>query len=103
MSMQSGARPSPEALRAEAKRAIFVRCDMGEESEIEALARRAVDKFYALHIAFNNAGVPDWQARRTARGFGSIYLPPACWRVCSSGHSGAVGSASSTSNVIDVL
>lgn len=45
------------AVRAEGKRAIFVRCDMREESEIEALVQRAVDEFGALHAAFNNAGV----------------------------------------------
>jgi NAD(P)-dependent dehydrogenase (short-subunit alcohol dehydrogenase family) len=35
----------------------FVHCDMQRESDIEAVVRRAVEEFGALHIAYNNAGI----------------------------------------------
>lgn len=51
-----------EKLRAGGARAVFVRCDMREERDIEAAVRRAAHEFGALHIAFNNAGVEGEQA-----------------------------------------
>lgn len=45
------------AIVAEGGRALFVRCDMRQERDIQAAVERAVSEFGALHIAFNNAGV----------------------------------------------
>lgn len=53
------------ALRSQGARAVFVRCDVRDEGQIEAMARRAVDEFGALHAAFNNAGVEGAQAETT--------------------------------------
>lgn len=44
-------------IRARGGRAVFVRCDMRAEAEIEAAAACAEAEFGGLHFAFNNAGV----------------------------------------------
>lgn len=43
-------------------RAVFTRCDMREERDIQAAVSRTVRDFGALHVAFNNAGVEGAQA-----------------------------------------
>jgi len=42
---------------ARALQAVSVRCDVANPSDVEALARRALDAFGAVHVVCNNAGV----------------------------------------------
>lgn len=37
--------------------AIFVKCDVSKQAEVEALIKKAVETYGALHCAFNNAGI----------------------------------------------
>ena len=37
--------------------AIFVRADVSKSSDVEAMVQRAEDRFGALHVLFNNAGI----------------------------------------------
>lgn len=53
-------------IRAQGGRAVFVRCDMRMEADIETAVRRAIDEFGALDCAFNNAGV-EGESADTAR------------------------------------
>jgi NAD(P)-dependent dehydrogenase (short-subunit alcohol dehydrogenase family) len=41
----------------------FVRCDVADSAQVEALVRAAVDGFGRLDCAFNNAGVPGAEAK----------------------------------------
>ena len=51
-----------EEICAQEGKAIFVSCDMRSEADIKATVAQAVEKFGALHMAFNNAGVEGAQA-----------------------------------------
>jgi NAD(P)-dependent dehydrogenase (short-subunit alcohol dehydrogenase family) len=44
-------------LNAEGGEAVFVACDVTEESDVEQLVTTAVDRYGSLDIAFNNAGI----------------------------------------------
>ena len=44
-------------LISDGKRALAIRCDVGDDSQIEAMVDRTVDEFGRLDAAFNNAGV----------------------------------------------
>lgn len=44
-------------LVAQGKKAIAVRCDVSEDSQIKAMVDRAVSEFGRLDVAFNNAGI----------------------------------------------
>jgi len=47
-------------IKALGQEAIFVQCDVTNESQVEAMVKKAVDEFGRIDIAFNNAGVgPD--------------------------------------------
>lgn len=46
-------------LRASGARAEFVRTDVSKPEDCERLVQFAVEKFGALHVAFNNAGITD--------------------------------------------
>jgi NAD(P)-dependent dehydrogenase (short-subunit alcohol dehydrogenase family) len=46
-----------EALRAGGAEALDVRCDVSRAEDVEALARRTIDAYGAVHILCNNAGV----------------------------------------------
>jgi NAD(P)-dependent dehydrogenase (short-subunit alcohol dehydrogenase family) len=37
--------------------AVFVKCDVSKRAEVEALVKKAVETYGALHCAFNNAGI----------------------------------------------
>lgn len=37
--------------------AVFVKCDVRERAQVEAMVNRAVETYGALHCAFNNAGI----------------------------------------------
>jgi NAD(P)-dependent dehydrogenase (short-subunit alcohol dehydrogenase family) len=58
---EAGERVAAE-LRKRGARALFVRCNVGKEREIEIAVQRSIDAFGALHIAFNNAGIEGEQA-----------------------------------------
>ncbi len=45
------------ALRAGGADAIGVRCDVSDGAQVGALAKAALDRYGAIHLAFNNAGV----------------------------------------------
>jgi len=45
------------AFQADGATALAVRCDVSKGAEVEALAKRAVDEFGAIHVVCNNAGV----------------------------------------------
>lgn len=49
-------------LRENGAKALFVACDMLEETNIRNAVRAAVNEFGALHLAFNNAGAEGAQA-----------------------------------------
>jgi len=49
--------PTDEAIRKAGGEAIFVKCDVTKESDVEALVKAAVKKFGRLDIIMNNAGV----------------------------------------------
>jgi NAD(P)-dependent dehydrogenase (short-subunit alcohol dehydrogenase family) len=42
--------------------AVFVHCDVAEESEVEAMVQEAITRFGRLDCAFNNAGISGTQA-----------------------------------------
>jgi NAD(P)-dependent dehydrogenase (short-subunit alcohol dehydrogenase family) len=44
-------------LNAEGGEAVFVACDVTEESDVQHLVTTAVERYGSLHIAFNNAGI----------------------------------------------
>lgn len=46
-----------EAIRAAGGSASYVRCDVSEESSVQAAVTHAVDTFGGLHVLYNNAGV----------------------------------------------
>ncbi len=55
-----GAEETVRLIRDGGGEAIFVRCDVTKEKEVEALIARSVDTYGSVHCAFNNAGVgPD--------------------------------------------
>jgi NAD(P)-dependent dehydrogenase (short-subunit alcohol dehydrogenase family) len=54
---EDGARSAAEGLVATGHKAIGVRCDVGDESEVAALVEQTVSTFGRLDAAFNNAGV----------------------------------------------
>jgi NAD(P)-dependent dehydrogenase (short-subunit alcohol dehydrogenase family) len=49
-------------LREQGAKALFVECDMAQESDIRNAVRAAISEFGALHMAFNNAGIEGAQA-----------------------------------------
>ncbi len=54
------------AFRANGATVLAVRCDVSKGADVEALAKRAVDQFGAIHVVCNNAGVvppagPVWE------------------------------------------
>jgi NAD(P)-dependent dehydrogenase (short-subunit alcohol dehydrogenase family) len=51
-----------EEIRAREGDAFFVKCDMRSEGDIKKTVGQVVEKFGALHMAFNNAGVEGKQA-----------------------------------------
>src|SRR5262245_44440896 len=46
------------AALAGAERVCFQRCDVSNETEVEALVQRALSEFGRLDCMFNNAGIP---------------------------------------------
>ena len=46
-------------IKASGGEAMFIRCDVSKESEVESLIKQAVSAYGRLDIAFNNAGVLD--------------------------------------------
>ena len=46
-----------EAIRADGGSASYVRCDVSDESSVQAAVAHAVDTFGGLHVLYNNAGV----------------------------------------------
>ncbi|HEX7606866.1 MAG TPA: SDR family NAD(P)-dependent oxidoreductase [Usitatibacter sp.] len=63
---ESGLRDTRAAVEALGVRAESIRCDVSNPLEVEALAERAWERFGAVHLLFNNAGVavagPTWTA-----------------------------------------
>ena len=58
---EAGQRVAAE-IRAEERPALFVRCDVSSEAEVEALIERIVNEYGQLDVAFNNAGIEGVQA-----------------------------------------
>ncbi|MBI5084093.1 MAG: SDR family NAD(P)-dependent oxidoreductase [Acidobacteria bacterium] len=61
--------PALDAAAAEIGGSLAVRCDVSRESDVEALAARARERFGAVHLLCNNAGVsgsigPAWKTTR---------------------------------------
>jgi NAD(P)-dependent dehydrogenase (short-subunit alcohol dehydrogenase family) len=55
-----GAEETVSLIRQDGGEAVFIRCDVSREEEVEALVARAVEVYGSLDYAFNNAGVgPD--------------------------------------------
>jgi len=52
-----GGRETLDAVEALGGEADFVRCDVTEPADVEALVSRAVERFGALHVMTNNAGI----------------------------------------------
>ena len=52
-----GAPPTAEAIQQAGGRAAYAATDVTRQGEVEALVRRAVTEFGALHVMINNAGV----------------------------------------------
>lgn len=62
-------------IRAEEHPALFVRCDVSNEAEVEALIERIVNEHGQLDVAFNNAGIegePAGTADCTAENFDRV-------------------------------
>src|SRR5471030_1955966 len=63
---EAGMRDTGAAIAALGVRAESIRCDVSNSLEVEALAERAWERFGAVHLLFNNAGVavagPAWTA-----------------------------------------
>jgi glucose 1-dehydrogenase len=57
LSDADGADRTREAVEAEGRRALVVRCDVSDESQVEAMFDRAAQTFGTLDILMNNAGV----------------------------------------------
>lgn len=56
----AGAEDTVRLIREAGGEAIFIRCDVSKEHDVEELVRKTVDAFGSLDSAFNNAGVgPD--------------------------------------------
>ncbi|EON63697.1 hypothetical protein W97_02925 [Coniosporium apollinis CBS 100218] len=49
--------PTHEAITSDGGKAIFVKCDVGEAKEVEALVQKAVDEFGRVDVMVNNAGI----------------------------------------------
>ncbi len=60
----AGMRATAEAIAPLGREALEVRCDVSKPDEVENLAARAYERFGAVHLLFNNAGVgvagPTW-------------------------------------------
>lgn len=55
-----GAEETVNLIREDGGEALFVKCDVSIESDVEAMVARAVDAYGSLDHAFNNAGIgPD--------------------------------------------
>lgn len=55
-----GAEETVQSIRDAGGEAIFVRCDVAKEKDVEMLVAKTVETYGALHYAFNNAGIgPD--------------------------------------------
>jgi NAD(P)-dependent dehydrogenase (short-subunit alcohol dehydrogenase family) len=55
-----GAEETVDLIRAERGEAVFIKCNVTVEKDVEAMVARAVDAFGSLDYAFNNAGIgPD--------------------------------------------
>nr|MCU0803912.1 SDR family NAD(P)-dependent oxidoreductase [Burkholderiales bacterium] len=64
--VDAGALGKAEAeLRAAGADVLGVRCDVSKAADVEALAKQALDRFGAVHVVANNAGVspvgPIWE------------------------------------------
>lgn len=53
----TGGEQTVQAIRAAGGDAIFVRADVSQAAEVEALTKKVIDTFHRLDCAFNNAGI----------------------------------------------
>lgn len=60
---ESGGRETVDLIKAEGGEAVFVRADVSDHAQCQALVQQAVDTYGRLDIAFNNAGIGGEQNR----------------------------------------
>src|ERR1700758_5575458 len=54
---EKAARAASNELAAQGHRAIAIRCDVADDTEVEAMVKQTLTTFGRLDVAYNNAGV----------------------------------------------